>query len=286
MTKLPTAKWKLLAGVVVAFGTIASLASASGSVSPGIHNGVITVCIEPATKGNPATSGDLNVVHCGRKTLTWNVRGPKGAQGPAGPAGAAGAAGPAGGQGAQGPPGPAGPAGAQGAQGPAGAAGATGATGPTGPAGADGVVNAFFDSDAQATTTAAVQADFGDFLGGSLIRDLTLPAGSYDIVATSSVRGATDGPAAPALNTRVRCNLVDATAGVNLDTFYDDFFQPDEASPGYREALQVGALTTFDAPTKVELRCYSVRPGGGTLAGQVSSSKLVATHVAPTTAGH
>jgi hypothetical protein len=131
-----------------------------------------------------------------------------------------------------------------------------------------------------------VQTDFGDFLGGTLIRDLTLPAGSYDIVATMSVRGATDGPAAPALNTRVRCNLVNATAVVNLDTFYDDFFQPDEASPGFREPLQVGALVTFNVPTKVELRCYSVRPNGGLLAGQIASSKIVATQVTTITAGH
>jgi len=132
-----------------------------------------------------------------------------------------------------------------------------------------------------------VQADFGDFVGGSLIRDLTLTAGSYDILATSSVRGASDGPAAPALNTRVRCNLVDASVAppVNLDSFYQDFFQPDEPSPGYREELQVGALTTFGASTKVELRCYSVRPGGGTNAGQISSSKIVATQVATITAG-
>jgi hypothetical protein len=147
-------------------------------------------------------------------------------------------------------------------------------------------VNVTFDSDAAATTTAAVQADFGDFLGGSLIRDLTLPAGSYDIVATASVQGASDGPGPFVLNTRVRCNLVDATAGTNLDTFYNDFFQPDTNSPGFREPLQVGALTTFSGTTTVELRCYSVRPNGGTAAGQVPSSKIIATQVATITAGH
>jgi hypothetical protein len=146
-----------------------------------------------------------------------------------------------------------------------------------------------FDADAAASTTAAVQTNFADFTGGTLIRDLTLPAGSYDIAATTSVRGAqTDGPAAPALNTRVRCNLVNATANpvVGLDTFYVDFFRPDEASPGFRQSLQVGALVTFAVTTKVQLRCYSVRPGGGTNAGQVPSSKIVATQVATITAGH
>ena len=150
-------------------------------------------------------------------------------------------------------------------------------------------MNTTFDADAPATTTAAVQADFADFTGGSLIRDLTLPAGSYEIEAQSSVRGASDGPAEPALNTRLRCNLVNAavpTAPVSLDTFYQDFFRPDEPSPGYREGLQVGVVTKFDVQTKVELRCYSVRPNGGTLAGQVPSSKIVATQVATITAGH
>jgi hypothetical protein len=145
-----------------------------------------------------------------------------------------------------------------------------------------------FDSDPAASTTADVQTDFGDFTGGTLIRDLTLPAGSYEITATATVRGASDGPAAPTLNTRVRCNLVDATANpaASLDTFYNDFFQPDNDSPGFREPLQVGALTTFGVDTKVELRCYSVHPGGGTNAGLVPSSKIVARQVATITAGH
>jgi hypothetical protein len=145
-----------------------------------------------------------------------------------------------------------------------------------------------WDADA-AGTVATVQDDFGDFTGGALIRDLTLPAGSYEITATSSVTGANDGPAA-ALNTRVRCNLVNATAApaVRLDTFYQDFFRQNALAPdpGYREALEVGAVVTFAVPTKVELRCYSVRPGGGADAGDVLSSKLIATQVASITEGH
>jgi hypothetical protein len=116
---------------------------------PGVHNGVITACVEPPVKGNRATSGDLNVLVClkGARKISWNIRGPrglvgpKGAPGPAGSAGAQGAQGPAGPAGAQGPAGlagaqgPAGPGGAQGPQGPAGTAGATGPAGPPGPAG-------------------------------------------------------------------------------------------------------------------------------------------------------
>ena len=92
---------------------------------PGIHNGVITACVEPPTKGNRATSGDLNFLVClkGARKVSWNVRGPRGLRGPTG---------------AQGAQGPAGPAGAQGAQGPAGAPGPAGGTGPAGPAGPAG----------------------------------------------------------------------------------------------------------------------------------------------------
>ena len=279
MVRSPSTKL-LAAAVVVSFASVTAIAGAGNTTHrPGVHNGVVTACFEPPTKGNRATSGDLNVLVClkGARKISWNIRGPRGLRGLPGPAGA---------RGVQGPAGPAGARGATGPAGPAGARGATGATGATGARGADGVVNSTFDADPAASTTAAVQADFGDFTGGTLIRDLTLPAGSYEIEATSSVRGASDGPAAPDLNTRVRCNLVNATAGVNLDTFYQDFFRPDEPSPGFREALEVGVLVTFAVETKVELKCYSVRPGGGTDAGEVPSSKIIATQIATITEGH
>ena len=278
----------LAAALVVAFASVTAIAGASNTTHrPGVHNGVVTACFEPPTKGNRATSGDLNVLVClkGARKISWNIRGPRGLRGLPGAKGAQGAQGPAGPAGARGATGLAGLAGARGATG---ATGATGTTGATGPAGPPGVVNSTFDSGT-AGTTAAVQADFGDFTGGSLIRDLTLPAGSYEIEATSSVRGAPDGPTDGTINTRVRCNLVNATAApvANLDTFYQDFFRQDQDSPGFREALEVGVLVTFAAPTKVELRCYSVRPGPtpGTEPGQVPSSKLVATQVATITAG-
>jgi Collagen triple helix repeat (20 copies) len=123
----------LAVAVLIACVAAASIASANNTAVPraGVHNGVITVCIEPPTKGNRATSGDLNLLVClkGARRLSWNIRGPRGIRGlrgPAGPAGAQGTQGPAGAQGAQGP------AGAQGGQGPVGPAG------PTGPAGLPG----------------------------------------------------------------------------------------------------------------------------------------------------
>ena len=86
---------KLLAAAVILFAAVATIASASGAPRPGVHNGVITVCVEPLTKGNRHTSGDLNMLICakGARKLSWNVRGPRG---PAGAAGAQGAQGPAG----------------------------------------------------------------------------------------------------------------------------------------------------------------------------------------------
>ena len=97
-------KLLLAAGAAVSFATVTTIAGATSSQRPGVHNGVITACVEPPTKGNRATSGDLNFLVClkGARKISWNIRGPRG---PAGRAGQQGAQGPAGPQGAQGPPG-------------------------------------------------------------------------------------------------------------------------------------------------------------------------------------
>jgi hypothetical protein len=112
MRKLPSRKLVAVA-VVFVFATVASLAAAESTVTLGVHNGVITGCVEPIVKHNPATSGDLKLNNChkGFTKISWNIRGRTG------PAGARGAPGPKGDTGATG------------------AAGATGATGPAGPAG-------------------------------------------------------------------------------------------------------------------------------------------------------
>lgn len=141
MRKLPVKTLVAVAALASVVAVVVSMASAGENATPGVHNGVITACVEPPTKGNKATSGDLNMspAACkGARLISWSIRGPKGTPGSAGPAGPAGAVG------AQGP---AGPAGAPGAAGAAGAVGAQGPTGPQGPAGAqgpagkDGVVN-------------------------------------------------------------------------------------------------------------------------------------------------
>jgi hypothetical protein len=115
MKQLPSRKMVAVA-VVVVFAAVASLATAASKVGLGVHNGVITGCVEPQIKHNPATSGDLKLANChkGYTKISWNIkgpRGPEGAQGAAGPkgdTGPTGAAGPAGAAGATGPPGPAG----------------------------------------------------------------------------------------------------------------------------------------------------------------------------------
>ena len=131
MVRSPSTKL-LAVAVVVAFASVTAIAGAGNTTHrPGVHNGVITACVEPPTKGNRATSGDLNFLVClkGARKVSWNVRGPRGLRGLRGLPGSAGA---------QGPQGPAGPAGAQGAAGPAGPAGPTGPGGPAGPAGPQG----------------------------------------------------------------------------------------------------------------------------------------------------
>jgi hypothetical protein len=193
--------------------------------------------------------------------------GPAGPQGPIGPKGSTGAAGA---DGAQGPAGPAGPVGPQGVKGD---------TGAKGDPGKDGIVNATVDGGTPGKT-AADSAVFNDYVGGDLVRDLTLAAGSYDIEATMSVRGPDD--TISGSPNFVRCNLVNATAtpAQNIDTFYRTFREPDLANPGDRRPLNIGAYVTFTVPTTVEVRCYTYRNGDTTgHAGSVPSSKLIATTV-------
>jgi hypothetical protein len=145
----------LAVAVLVSSVAVASLASAESTQSTqqlGVHNGIITACVEPFVKGDRQTSGDIKLNFCrkGYRKLAWNQRGlrgaagPKGdpgAAGPAGPAGAKGDIGPAGAQGLAGPAGPAGtqgPAGPQGVKGDTGPAGSDGAQGPPGPTGPPG----------------------------------------------------------------------------------------------------------------------------------------------------
>ena len=81
----------LALAVLIACVAAASIASANSTAVPraGVHNGVITACVEPPTKGNRATSGDLNFLIClkGARQISWNIRGPRGLPGAVGKAG-------------------------------------------------------------------------------------------------------------------------------------------------------------------------------------------------------
>jgi hypothetical protein len=232
--------------------------------------------------------------------------GVKGETGAAGAKGDTGAAGSAGAKGDKGDTGAAGAAGSAGAKGDTGAAGSAGAKGDTGATGADGAkgdkgdkgdagakgdpgegMTIIADGGPALATTAEVRGDFNYVAEGTLIRDLTLQPGSYEIEAAMSVRGAEDGPSDGSVNSRVRCSLIDATTPGDgrRDTFFQDFFRPDTDSPGYREGLHIGTLVTIAQETKYELRCYTFRPNGGVGAGKVPSSKIVATKVREIVAG-
>jgi Collagen triple helix repeat (20 copies) len=192
----------------------------------------------------------------------------------AGTPGNDGAQGPAGTSGAKGDSGAAGAKGDTGAPGAAGAKGEKGEPGSDGTKGKDGVVEIVRDGP-DVRNVAAAPGDFGDRKGGTLIRDLDLPAGTWDIQATMSVRGPASGvdEGTPAY---VRCNLVNATNDSEIDTFYRSFFRNDGGPAGFREGLSVGAAVTLDAPTKVEVKCHT---SYATADGNIASSKLLATSV-------
>ena len=130
--KAPSTTLLVSAGVVI-FAVVAAIAGASNTAKPpGVHNGVITACVEPLTKDNKPTSGDLKLFACpkGARTISWNIRGPR-TRGPAGS--------PEVGRFAQGPEGPKGRKALQATgRGRQVRTGATGAKGPAGPQGRQG----------------------------------------------------------------------------------------------------------------------------------------------------
>lgn len=183
-----TPSTKLLAvAAVVSFAVVATVAGASNTAREGIHNGVITACVEPPTKGNRATSGDLNFLIClkGARKISWNIRGIRG------PAGAAGKAGPQG------------PAGAAGTAGPKGDKGNTGATGPPGqnaPAIEYGVATVFVNRgngpSRWATYSATLGSPAGTTTGGSFRFSCTPAQAPCKISIGAAVISAQTGTAA------------------------------------------------------------------------------------------
>jgi hypothetical protein len=244
--------------------------------SPGVLLGIIAVIL--AVAGTATAASLISGQNIEKGSIPLN-RLSKGTQSLVAKAGQPGPAGSRGVPGNDGVNGKDGATGAKGDTGAAGAKGDTGSTGAKGDPGKDGIVNATVDGGTPGKT-AADSAVFNDYVGGDLVRDLTLAAGSYDIEATMSVRGPDD--TISGSPNFVRCNLVNATAtpAQNIDTFYRTFREPDLANPGDRRPLNIGAYVTFTVPTTVEVRCYTYRNGDTTgHAGSVPSSKLIATTV-------
>ena len=174
MVRSPSTKL-LAAGAGVLFAAVATIAGASNTQRPGVHNGVVTVCVEPPTKGNKATSGDLKLFGCvnGERTISWNIRGPRGDQGPAGAKGDTGASGPAGATGNTG---------ATGATGPTGDTGPTGATGPAGPGST--VISATGSTPFASTATSYTMNSAG--AAGTTGLDVTVASATTVTVTVSS----------------------------------------------------------------------------------------------------
>jgi hypothetical protein len=149
--------------------------------------------------------------------LNWNQIGPTGPQGAVG---------------AMGPQGAVGPTGPQGAVGPTGPQGAVGPTGPLGPAGST-------DAYANYGATSFQRIEQGTT---QTVASVTLPAGSYTLVAT--VTGIPSGNARFA-----SCYFISAGAvqGHPALLSYDDYKQP-----------LIGEVLTTLAATAVFLRCTAL----------------------------
>ena len=253
----PSRKLLALAAVVL-FAAVTAIAGATNTQHrPGIHNGVITTCVEPATKGNRTTSGDLNFLVClkGARKVSWNIRGPRGLSGPEGPTGARGAQGPAGPQGPQGPAGPAG-----------------GAPGSAAPAPEYGVAAVDVTRGATAATWAVYSTELGSPVGdtaGGTFRFTCTTAQAPCFVAVKAAAlsdsagtvsfyprlllektGTPPGDLQPTLY----CEYADGASGAGPKTLTK---QPKSATPNY-EALNVNIGGTAD--------CLAGSPTGGDVA--------------------
>lgn len=162
-----TTKLKVAAGVAAGVALSSGLAYAIPAI-PG-NDGLIhacvnyydTVAVPPKIPSRQVGDGDVRIVPEGttcsstEMAVEWNQEGPQGPIGPVGPAG------------------PTGPTGATGATGATGSQGPAGPAGPQGPAG--GGEAWFTGENAQMT----VPSD----LSRTVVRTLTLPAGSYVLEA-------------------------------------------------------------------------------------------------------
>ena len=215
---------KRFVAIVLAVGALTStaLAFATGRNPLGLHNGIVTACVE---------HGSLKVSGCSARSrrLSWGIRGPVGPRGPGrmsgtpgtpgavgatgtrgdtGPKGQTGATGSTGATGASGPQGPAGPAGSVGPAGPAGSVGATGSQGPQGVQGIPGQQGDRGPSDVYAVNSPTQINVYGGS-GPVSVAQLSLPAGSFLIYAKVTLLNFNDP------SSEIDCTL---TAGADVDT--------------------------------------------------------------------
>jgi hypothetical protein len=193
-------------------------------------NQVYTGCLQNGTINNVAI-GSTPTKSCppNATQIGWSQTGPQGPLGPQGPQG------PKGDTGATGPQGP------QGIKGDTGDTGATGATGPPGPTGPTGATGATGPSDSWDSGT---NTGFGVAVGPSgssttQVQSLTLPAGSYFVVAKTELLQPSNPPS--------HCDL-DAGATV-IDASYVDTIALNsqlEVSLAGDIALPSGGTVTLD----------------------------------------
>jgi hypothetical protein len=249
-----SASTRLMAvAAVVVFATVAAIAAASNDQLPGIHNGVITACVEPPTKGNKATSGDLNFLAClkGARKISWNITGPRGPAGPAGPPGAQGPAGS--GSGSQGPAGPAGAPGPAGVPGPAGSPGQNAPTPEYGVAAVD--VTRGGSTSTWAVYSTALGSPVGDTTGGAF--RLSCSASQAPCAVAVKAAALSDSSGTVTFWPRLLltqdqtgaaptdfCEYGDGSTGTAAATLTK---QPKSASPAY-QAVQLNIGGTYDCP--------------------------------------
>ena len=230
-------------------------------------------------------------------------QGPKGAKGATGATGATGSQGPkgdkgdTGAQGDTGANGPQGPKGDTGAQGPKGDKGDTGDQGPRGDTGDQGPKGDKGDTGPQgdpgtdaevilythgqggtvpATEEATEPANWP--VAGDARTSLTVPPGSYEITGSVSTIAPESGDEGTLLS-RIRCNLVNATATMQddqeLDSFMNSFFHKSMPAPdpGYRVGLALGASHTFTEETTLEIRCYGTKNGADSV-GKIGAARI------------
>ena len=166
--------------------------------------------------------------------------------------------------GPKGDPGAPGPAGPQGATGPAGAQGPTGPIGPQGPAGPQGPPGTGAASDVFSVTAPTVDLR----IIGKEVASLSVPAGQYWIVFTSSVSNTTDDLLNP--TDTVGCSI----AGIGAPNFVRLGQDANQA------VMSLQGVASLSAPGTISVSCAgsSIRFSGQSVNNVLTALKVGAVH--------